>query len=278
MKIRIFLLLAVLALTLPLRAQWSEDLDTLCQARLMVMYELTYREDTNHMDCAKKERMLLLIGDEISFFQSYNAYRSLNEMREKWRKGIFETVIHVKSDDISRYQFKIFKNYPVGKVTMIDRVLMTGTFLYEEDYPCMIWEFTEDTATINGHFTQKAICDYGGRTWAAWFAPELPYNDGPYMFCGLPGLIVRIVDTQEHYCFEMVSAEIPEETPIIWENVEYVRTTKKAYFKAYDDYMANIIENALPNIVATGGNNNDVQTKLYKYAATKNNPIELDRK
>jgi hypothetical protein len=98
------------------------------------------------------------------------------------------------------------------------------------------------------------------------------------MFCGLPGLIVRIVDTQEHYCFEMVSAEIPEETPIIWENVEYVRTTKKAYFKAYDDYMANIIENALPNIVATGGNNNDVQAKLYKYAATKNNPIELDRK
>lgn len=123
MKTRLLSLSVFLVLALPLRAQWSEDLDTLCQARLMVMYELTYREDTNHMDRAKKERMLLLIGDEISFFQSYNAYRSLNEMREKWRKGIFETVIHVKSDDISRYQFKIFKNYPAGKVTMIDRVL-----------------------------------------------------------------------------------------------------------------------------------------------------------
>ena len=101
MKTRLLSLSVFLVLALPLRAQWSEDLDTLCQARLMVMYELTYREDTNHMDRAKKERMLLLIGDEISFFQSYNAYRSLNEMREKWRKGIFETVIHVKSDDIS---------------------------------------------------------------------------------------------------------------------------------------------------------------------------------
>ena len=64
MKTRLLSLLVFLVLALPLRAQWSEDLDTLCQARLMVMYELTYREDTNHMDRAKKERMLLLIGDE----------------------------------------------------------------------------------------------------------------------------------------------------------------------------------------------------------------------
>ena len=51
MKTRLLLLMVTLAFALPMRAQ---DEDTLCQARLMVMYELTYREDTNHMDRAKK--------------------------------------------------------------------------------------------------------------------------------------------------------------------------------------------------------------------------------
>jgi len=276
MKTRLLSLSVFLVLALPLRAQWSEDLDTLCQARLMVMYELTYREDTNHMDRAKKERMMLLIGDEISRFQSYNNYRAEKKMKEKRRQGIVEKVIYVKQEDIARYIYKVFKNHPLGKITMIDNVFMTGVFLYEEDYPCMTWEYTEDTATINGYFTQKAVCDYGGRTWEAWFAPELPYNDGPYMFCGLPGLIVKIADTQDHYRFEMVSAENPEDMFIEWENQDYVRTTKKAFFKAYDDNLANIVENALPNILYA--DKSDIQKKLYYYAVTKNNPIELDRK
>lgn len=275
MKTRLLSLLVFLVLALPLRAQWSEDLDTLCQARLMVMYELTYREDTNHMDHANKERMMLLIGDEISFFQSYNAYRSGKKIKEMVNKGIRE--FHVQQEDMSRYRYRVFKNHPTGKVTMIEHVLMTGTFLYEEDYPCMTWEYTEDTATIGDYFTQKAVCDYGGRTWEAWFVPELPYNDGPYMFCGLPGLIVKIADTQEHYCFEMVSAEIPEETFILWEHLDYVRTTKKAFFKVYDDFLANIVENASPYIQSADGTNN-TSKRLYYYGVTKNNPIELDRK
>jgi GLPGLI family protein len=274
MKTRLLLLIAALAFASPMRAQ---DEDTLCQARLMVMYDLTYREDTNHIDRAKKEQMMLLIGDEISRFQSYNYYRADKKMKEKWRQGIVEKVIYVKQEDISRYTYRVFKNHPTGKVTMIEHVLMTGTFLYEENYPCMNWEYTEDTVTINGYFTQKATCDYGGRSWEAWFAPELPYNDGPYMFCGLPGLIVRIADTQEHYRFEMVSAEIPEDMFIEWENLDYVRTNKKAFFKVYDDFLANIVENAAPYIQSANGTD-DMSKKLYYYGITKNNPIELDRK
>ena len=192
--------------------------------------------------------------------------------------GTFARQYNVTKDDITRYQYKVYKNHPKGKVTMMDHVFMMGSFLYEEDYPCMTWEYTEDTATIAGRFTQKAICDYGGRTWEAWFAPELPFNDGPYLFCGLPGLIVKVADIQGHYCFEMVSVEISEEMFIVWENRDCVKTTKKAFFKAYDDNMANIIENGMERITPVDGNTNDLQHRLYLYAKTKNNPIELDRR
>lgn len=278
MKTKLLLLLTALTLALPLRAQWGENLDTLCPARLIVMYELTYREDTNHLDRAKTEQMMLLIGDEVSFFQSYTAYRVLKNLRQATKDGTFARQYNVTKDDIPRYQYKVYKNHPKGKVTMMDHVFMMGSFLYEEDYPCMTWEYTEDTATIAGRFTQKAVCDYGGRTWEAWFAPELPFNDGPYVFCGLPGLIVKVADTQDHYRFEMLSVEIPEETYILWENRDAVKTTKKAFFKAYDDNMANIIENGMERITPVDGNTNDLQHRLYLYAKTKNNPIELDRR
>ena len=269
--------MASLAMCLPMRA-WGQDEDTLCPARLTVMYELTYREDTNHLDRANKEQMMLLIGDEVSFFQSYTAYRVLKKLRRAMQDGTFARQYNVTKDDITRYQYKVYKNHPKGKVTMMDHVFMMGSFLYEEDYPCMTWEYTEDTATIAGRFTQKAVCDYGGRTWEAWFAPELPFNDGPYMFCGLPGLIVKVADTQDHYRFEMLSVEIPEETYILWNDGDCVKTTKKAFFKAYDDNMANIIENGTERITPVDGNTNDLQHRLYLYAKTKNNPIELDRR
>ena len=273
---RIYSLMVLLMVAaMPLRGQ---DEDTLCPARLTVMYELTYREDTNHLDRANTEQMMLLIGDEASFFQSYTAYRVLKNLRRAMQDGTFARQYNVTKDDIARYQYKVYKNHPKGKVTMMDHVFMMGSFLYEEDYPCMTWEYTEDTATIAGRFTQKAVCDYGGRTWEAWFAPELPFNDGPYMFCGLPGLIVKVADTQDHYRFEMLSVEIPEETYILWNDGDCVKTTKKAFFKAYDDNMANIIENGMERITPVDGNTNDLQHRLYLYAKTKNNPIELDRR
>lgn len=275
LKTRFLILLALIVLVIPLKAQ---EEDTLCTARLKVMYELTYREDTNHLDRANTEQMMLLIGDEVSFFQSYTAYRVLKALRRAVKDGVFAKQYNVKQEDIPRYQYKVYKNHPKGKVTMMDRVLMSGSFLYEEDYPCMTWEYTEDTAIIAGHFTQKAVCDYGGRTWEAWFAPELPFNDGPYKFCGLPGLIIKVADTQDHYRFEMLSAEIPEKMYILWDDKDCVKTTKKAFFKAYDDNMANIIENGMERITPVDGNSNDIQHRLYLYAKTKNNPIELERK
>ena len=40
--------------------------------------------------------------------------------------------------------------------------------------------------------TQKAETFIFGRKWTAWFSPEIPIQDGPYKFRGLPGLIVKI--------------------------------------------------------------------------------------
>ncbi len=41
----------------------------------------------------------------------------------------------------------------------------------------------------------------------AWYTTEIPINDGPYKFFGLPGLIIKLYDEKEHYVFEMTKLE-----------------------------------------------------------------------
>ncbi len=67
------------------------------------------------------------------------------------------------------------------------------------------WSLTDDTQEIAGYACQKATTSFGGREWTAWFASEIPINDGPYKFAGLPGLITKIDSEDAEYNFEMVS-------------------------------------------------------------------------
>jgi GLPGLI family protein len=56
------------------------------------------------------------------------------------------------------------------------------------------WKIMPDKQKIGDYNTQKAVTKLGGREWTAWFATDLPFQDGPYIFYGLPGLIVKIED------------------------------------------------------------------------------------
>ena len=41
----------------------------------------------------------------------------------------------------------------------------------------------------------------------AWFSTDLPFQEYPYRFHGLPGLIVELYDEQNDYHFNLVRSE-----------------------------------------------------------------------
>ena len=259
-------------------AQKDNPFDSLDVARLQVMYDLTYSEDTTHLEWKGTERMLLLLGNEMSYFAGYKHYRLDRIRYQKMQDGTYWEWFRTGSSDyVGRYLFQLYKGYPKGKMTMTDNIFLTGKFLYEEDLGLFKWEILEDTTTIEGFLCQKAMCTYGGRTWVAWFTDELPFSDGPYKFHGLPGLILKVADTRNHYCFDFVSVEVPAQgTNIEWyhgiDGTEYVVTTRKKLQKIEDDLRENIMsqfdEQTSP----------DAQKRMYGVMRSRNNPIELDRK
>lgn len=67
------------------------------------------------------------------------------------------------------------------------------------------WTFGGERQTILGHQCQRATCHWRGRDFEAWFAPDIPVRLGPWTFGGLPGLILKLYDTQRLYTWEAVS-------------------------------------------------------------------------
>lgn len=65
------------------------------------------------------------------------------------------------------------------------------------------WQMGSEQNTILGLNCYRATASYGGRRYTAWFSPEIPISDGPYVFCGLPGLIVQISDERGWYTFRL---------------------------------------------------------------------------
>ena len=47
------------------------------------------------------------------------------------------------------------------------------------------------TDTVLGHVCSKAVTTYGGRTWTASYAADIPMVYGPWKLTGLPGLILK---------------------------------------------------------------------------------------
>lgn len=87
------------------------------------------------------------------------------------------------------------------------RELDNQNMYYTEPIPKIQWKLDEDIDTICGYECQKATCTWRGREYTAWFAPELPFQLGPWKFGGLPGLIMKIADSKNEYTFEAIAVE-----------------------------------------------------------------------
>ncbi len=246
------------------------DFKPIDSTKFIASYSLNYKWDSLNLDRVSNQEMWLFLGKNISLFVSKSNYIDMQTISK------FKTLVELRlwHDNYGpyspRFLYHIYKNHPKGKITLTEKNI-NGYLKYEEKLDAFNWELTQDTATIGGYLSQKAYCDYGGRKWTAWFCADIPFKDGPYKFNGLPGLIIKIYDSREHYVFELTGIEIADSDLMIeFNEYPYIKTTRQKFLRARE-----ASRNSIANLIKQKGGDESAQQIAAKREASRNNHIEL---
>ena len=111
-------------------------------------------------------------------------------------------VLDMRKIKQSKVNFRISKTYPSFEIVYHSMIHATNLAIKAVDK--IKWTVLSETKTIEKFTAQKATTYFGGRNWIAWFTNGIQIQDGPYTFCGLPGLLLTIEDNKANHQFKFV--------------------------------------------------------------------------
>ncbi|WP_299177625.1 GLPGLI family protein [uncultured Chryseobacterium sp.] len=246
--------------------------------RVSFLYEVKYRLNSQMPDKFNTNMMILDFLDKNSIFRE-----RIDRNSDSLKMNNGSPMLPSGFEN----QFYIKKELSTHKVS---KIITNGSFNYllpiEES---LEWLISTEKKKIGIYNSQKATVNYGGRQWTAWFTNDIPINDGPYVFNGLPGLIIAITDNKNDYTFNLVrvkkisnlfDARI-KTINIDWNKYEQLA---RSYYQNPNAEMEQKIRNAKRVIMQDAqGNvidfdirqmNRDQQEDIKR----NNNPIELNHK
>jgi GLPGLI family protein len=221
-------------------------------ATVRASYQFLSKTNVEQTDFQKHDLIYVDIGTKVT--KSYSRFQqqrdsvtrdalrqgfSVAEIREAWR--------NFRVGDT----FSYFHWHNDNKTTVAVTLVAHG-FVYEEPTQIPKWTITDEDKEILGYLSKKATAHYLGREWIAYFASEIPINQGPWKLWGLPGLIVEAYDSENLFKFELNGFEQVPNVSIVFENTrpggtqfqeigkaEFIRLEKVLYsdFAAFFELM-----------------------------------------
>ena len=237
------------------------------------IYETKYKLNLEKQDDVYSEKMILDIKNNMSIFRDSldkkNDSIKLNNGNGRFKMGV-------------ENQFYVKKNLAQKRIEKVITYLGTDYLLPIEEI--LDWKITSEQKIIGKYKSQKAETNYGGRNWIAWFTTELTFSDGPYIFNGLPGLIVSIQDSNNEYSFNLI--EVKKGGNIFDARTKTVKIDWKKYetlAKSYFNDPFDILSKGWKTVTFTDpkGNTIDISIKnkeMQNDILQENNPIELNHK
>lgn len=101
----------------------------------------------------------------------------------------------------------IFRSMPDNQMTVYDKAGSVEYGVYTEPLGEIEWEISDSTKTVLGYDCVMATANYHGRDWTAWFAPDIPLQEGPWKLTGLPGLILEASESTGQHSFVATGLE-----------------------------------------------------------------------
>lgn len=240
-------------------------------------YKFTYKVksklDLKNENRQANENMSLYVGTDRSlyisdvFFKIDSARNSiklrrgnsyeLSELKQTLPKNLLKNSI--KKNLTTRTYEYVYGEIPVQYIFYIDNL------------PVFNWKIQTEEKSILGYICQKAILNYKGRDYIAWFSSEIPIQNGPWKFGGLPGLIFEISDTKDDYRFTLIG---------IKKDSKPFPKIKQKIIKTEKENLENTIENiyrSFENMLTHESKIRARRNRIEKQKKRKPNPIELEK-
>lgn len=145
----------------------------------------------------------------------------------------------------------VLKDNAKSVSTTYDQAGMGEYGYYDEPFSEIDWVIDEDsTKTILDYQCIMATTDYHGRRWTVWFTPEIPVQDGPWKFCGLPGLVLDASEPSGQHYFSVTGIEASTQPIYPLFSTEYEKMNRLDMLRNLRNYRDN--SNSMAK-AATGG-------------------------
>ena len=250
----------------------------MAQQSTRFIYQVSMTPDSTSTE--KKTEVAYLDTDgKKSYFYSENSLK---------RDSVMERMRITRNFDRAQMQnLRSNMNFTIEK-NLTDQSLMYKSRIGRDQYsynetPSFGWKILPETVKIGEYDTQKAETNFGGRTWYAWFTQQVPLQDGPYKFSGLPGLIVKVQDTNGDYSFDLMQTKKVAEVEQPRGRGQYINLTKNKYMdleKKFQKDPSSFIGSQRNGRGGPGGmqppvNMQEMQKRMEAEMKSRNNPIEL---
>ena len=157
-----------------------------------ITYQLKYKRLVDSED-RKISQGVLLIGRDNSFF-SFEGMIELNKLKKEKELTI---------DDVMANQPPYYLVIKREKGNLVHYESIVNDYYLINEPVLVNWDLINQDSLIGKVNCKKAITNYGGRKWIAWYNPEIAVSTGPYVFDGLPGLIYKISDSENTFTFDL---------------------------------------------------------------------------
>lgn len=215
------------------------ETETLAPETMEFVYDYRWCVDTTAslQENYDSDNMLLQIGP--GGLSKFSSYKNLTVDSIIMRSSPDQIAQAAMDGKLSNGEFMtIYKNYPEGRLTHTEKICQDW-FRYDEEMPALDWELTDSVTTVLGYECQSARCSFRGREWTVFYTEEIPIMDGPWKLHGLPGLIMKASDKDEHYTFECIGIKSKADRPVTIYKVPFNKTDRRGYYDAKHRYEVN---------------------------------------
>ena len=256
--IKIIIQLTVLCLVvLPMQAQQVMSADgidhynktkrqILDKANLDIFYQIKFLMDSTKVDDVEEGQTVLRVSDRYALFTDY--YRvlhdSINDLCAESRKNAQKYKVTWDSLSTKRcYLLQFLSVIDLEKSVATVQWDVLRKYQYEQPVPDFKWKLAAGDTLILDKFCKKATCSYAGRNYVAWYTEEVNLPYGPYIFGGLPGLIMYLHDTKYNWVFTCNGIEKATKLRdmYLYKDKRYQKTTREKALSAckneWEDYM-----------------------------------------